>query len=307
MKKVIVLGKTGLVGSALIRVLMRKNYTVFAPRRKYLDILNYNQLLDYIKTTSPDIIFMAAGLVGGITRNKNHPADFITQNSKLALNIIESTHKCKIPKLVYLASSCIYPTNSPQPMKEDCLLTGKLEPTNQPYAIAKLLGIELVRSYNTQHGTDYLSIIPCNLAGKGDNYSLENGHVLPNLVRKFLTGNEIVIHGNGENKREFMLSDDAAEAIVWASENIKSNEPINLGNEANRVSIKDCVNELKDILNYYGDVVYDTNKISGANCRWLHTNELFNPWKKDFQFKTIREILQVLIQEFNPQATFFST
>jgi GDP-L-fucose synthase len=219
--KIFVAGHRGLVGSAIVRRLQSAGYTNFVNRtHSELDLLNQQAVEQFFAKEKPDHVFLAAAKVGGIQANNIYRADFIYQNLMMEANIIHAAYKNNVKKLMFLGSSCIYPKLAPQPMKEEHLLTGLLEPTNEPYAIAKIAGIKLCGAYNAQYGTNYMSVMPTNMYGPGDNYDLNNSHVLPALMRKMHEAKqrgdkEVIVWGTGSPRREFLYSDDLADACVF--------------------------------------------------------------------------------------------
>src|SRR5574340_66343 len=219
--KIYVAGHRGLVGTALMRNLQGKGYTNFVTRtHAELDLTVQAEVEAFFELEKPDFVFLAAAKVGGIYANNIYPAEFIRDNLAIQINVIHEAYRNGVKRLMFLGSSCIYPRLAPQPMKEECLLTGPLEPTNRPYALAKIAGIEMCWSYNRQYGTKYLAAMPTNLYGPGDNYDLENSHVLPALIRKMHEAKqrgdrEMVVWGTGTPRREFLYSDDLAEACVY--------------------------------------------------------------------------------------------
>ena len=238
-KKIFIAGHKGLVGSALIRQLQKKGYKNFVLKtREELDLMQTEKVFKFFEEEKPDWVFLAAAKVGGIYANNTYPVDFLLDNLKIQNNIIEAAYKNNVEKLLFLGSSCIYPKLAPQPIKEEYLLTSALEPTNEPYALAKITGIKLCSAFNKQYGTNYISAMPCNLYGINDNYHTENAHVIPMLLRRFHEAKEknlqkVTVWGTGTPMREFMCSDDLAEACVYLMENKNAEEIgefINIGN-----------------------------------------------------------------------------
>lgn len=282
-----------MVGSAIVRELVKKGYQNIVTRtHSELDLTSQLAVQSFFDQERPDQVYLAAAKVGGIHANNTFPAEFIYQNLMIESNVIHNAFTHGTKKLLFLGSSCIYPKLAPQPMSEDVLLTGKLEPTNEPYAIAKIAGIKLCESYNRQygksHGIDYRSVMPTNLYGPGDNYHLENSHVIPALIRRLHDGKikkltEIAIWGTGEPRREFLYSDDMASASVFVMEldrrvydqNTESMQSqINIGSGLD-ISIAELGQEISDAIGYKGRIVYDHSKMDGAPRKQLNC-ELLN-------------------------------
>lgn len=296
--KIYVAGHRGLVGSALMRKLESDGYTNIITRTfEELDLTDQQAVIDFFASEKPDYVFLAAAKVGGIHANNEYPAQFIYENLQIQNNIIHNAYTSGVRKLLFLGSSCIYPKMCPQPMKEEHLLTGSLEPTNEPYAIAKIAGIKMCQSYNRQYGTNFIAVMPTNLYGPGDNFDLENSHVMPALIRKFheakMNGEkEVVAWGTGSPKREFLYVDDMADGCVYLMNNfdptLEQNKAgdifVNLG-IGEDVSIKELTEMVKDVVGFEGDIVWDTEKPDGTprklldmtrmhDMGWRHTVEL---------------------------------
>ncbi len=290
--KIYVAGHRGMVGSAIVRQLQAKGYKNIVTRtHAELDLSNQQAVADFFQKEKPDQVYLAAAKVGGIHANNTYPAEFIYQNLMMEANVIHQSFENGIKKLLFLGSSCIYPKMAPQPMAEDALLTGKLEPTNEPYAIAKIAGIKLCESYNRQygrsHGVDYRSVMPTNLYGPGDNYHPENSHVIPALIRRFheakeRKASEVVIWGTGTPMREFLYVDDMASASVFVMELDKTiyeqhTEPmqshINVGFGSD-VTIKDLAESVSRTVGYQGDITFDIGKPDGAPKKLMSTARL---------------------------------
>ena len=283
--KIYVAGHRGLVGSAIVRALQAQGYNNLILRaHKELDLLDQKTVTDFFQKEKPEYIFLAAAKVGGILANKTYPADFIYQNLQVQNNVIHNSYLHGVRKLLFLGSSCIYPRNCPQPIKEEYLLTSPLEPTNEPYAIAKIAGIKMCQSYNRQYGANFISVMPTNLYGPNDNFDLENSHVLPALIRKFheaKTNNqkEVVVWGTGAAKREFLHVDDLAEACVFLMNNYDSSEIINIGAEED-ISIKELAEMIKEVIGFTGDIMWDATKPDGTPRKLLDVSKLHNlGWK----------------------------
>jgi GDP-L-fucose synthase len=277
--KIYIAGHNGLVGSAIHRALKAQGYTNLITReREELDLLDQHQVADFFQQTKPDYVFLAAARVGGIMANKNYPADFIYQNLQIQNNIIHNAYLSNVGKLLFLGSSCIYPKYADQPIKEDSLLTGELEPTNEPYAIAKIAGIKMCQSYNRQHGTEFISAMPTNLYGPGDNFDPETSHVLPALIRKFHEAKEsgqekVTLWGTGSPKREFLYVDDLADACIFLMNNYNDNKPINIGTGQD-ISIQELAEMIKEITEFQGEIEWDTSKPDGTPRKLLDVSRL---------------------------------
>jgi len=283
--KIYVAGHRGLVGSAIARRLQSEGFSNLITRtRKDLDLQRQTDVEAFFKKTRPEYVFLAAAKVGGILANNTYPAEFIFSNLMVQTNIIHSSYLFGVKKLLCLGSSCIYPKNCPQPMKEEYLLSGYLEPTNEPYAVAKIAGIKTCQSYNRQYGTNYISVMPTNLYGPGDNYDLQNSHVLPALIRKFHEAHIenrpfVEIWGTGAPKREFLYVDDLADACFFLMQNYSDNEIVNIG-VGEDLSIKDLALMVKDIVGYKGELRLDCSKPDGTPRKLLDVTKLSNlGWK----------------------------
>ncbi len=283
--KIFIAGRRGLVGSAIERRLHAQGYeNIVGKPHSELDLTNQAAVERFFGMERPEYVFLAAAIVGGIHANNTYPADFIYSNLEIQNNIIHSCYLYGAKKLLFLGSSCIYPKFAPQPMPEDCLLSGKLEPTNEPYAIAKIAGIIMCQSYNRQFHTDFISAMPTNLYGPGDNYHPMNSHVLPALIRKFheakaANNNEVVLWGTGTPKREFLYSDDLADACVFLMENYSGNETVNIGS-GEEVSIKELAAIVKDVVGFQGSITFDSTKPDGSPRKFLDVSKLHKMgWK----------------------------
>ncbi len=297
--KIFVAGHRGLVGSALVRTLEKEGYTDLVLRtHRELDLLDQHAVADFFEKEKPEYVFLAAAKVGGIMANNTVPADFIYQNLVIETNIIESARKNNVTKLLFLGSSCIYPKFAEQPMKEEYLLTGTIEPTNEPYALSKIAGIKLCQSYNRQYGTNFIAVMPTNLYGQNDNFDLTSSHVLPALIRKFheakTTGaKEVVAWGTGSPKREFLHVDDLARACLFVMDNYnptkEENEkgPIfmNVGTGED-ITIKELTEMIKEIVGFEGAINWDTTKPDGAPRKLLDMTRLHSlGWKHSVELK----------------------
>lgn len=277
--RIYVAGHRGLVGSAIHRRLESAGYENLITRsRGELELLDARAVEEFFETEKPEYVFLAAARVGGILANDTYPVEFLQDNLRVQLNVVEAAHRHGVEKLLFLGSSCIYPKFAPQPMKEEHLLTGELEPTNEPYAIAKIAGIELCQAYNRQHGTDYISVMPTNLYGPGDNFDLETSHVLPALIRKFHEARErgdesVTVWGTGEPRREFLHVDDLADACVYLMDNYSGSEIVNIG-VGEDISIRQLAELIREVVGYEGRIVHDTAKPDGAPRKLLDVSKL---------------------------------
>jgi GDP-L-fucose synthase len=280
--KIYVAGNSGLVGSAIVRKLTEKGYSnlVFTPFPEF-DLRDQARVNDFFEREKPEYVFLAAARVGGIMANSTYPAEFIYVNLMIACNVIHAAHQVGVKKLLNLGSSCIYPKHAPQPLKEDYLLTGPLEPTNAPYAIAKIAAIKLCRYYNQQYGTNFMSVMPTNLYGPGDNFDLETSHVLPALIRKFHEAkaqqkSEVVLWGTGTPCREFLYSEDLADAVLFLMENHDAadiGEFVNIGTGED-LTIKDLAALIRRIVGYTGEIVWDATKPDGTPRKLLDVSRM---------------------------------
>lgn len=283
--KIFVAGHRGLVGSAIVRALVASGHTnIIKKNRDELDLLDQKAVADFFATEKPEYVFDAAAKVGGILANKEHPAEFIHQNLVIQNNIIHNAYLNGVKKLVFLGSSCIYPKLSPQPIKEEYLLTGPLEPTNDAYAIAKIAGIMMCQSYNKQYGTNFISLMPTNLYGPNDNFDLQSSHVLPALIRKFHEAKEngapnVTLWGSGSPMREFLHVDDLADAAVFLMQKYDGSEIVNVGTGED-VTIKELAELIRDAVGYKGELLWDTEKPDGTPRKLLDVSRLHDlGWK----------------------------
>ena len=281
---ILVAGGTGLVGSAIVRELKRVNRDVVGISSKDVNLLDRDKTFAYIKKLNPTAIIDAAAKVGGIGGNNAFPVEFLTQNLQIQSNLMDAAHAAKTEKFVFLGSSCIYPRNCPQPIKEDYLLTGELEQTNSAYAIAKIAGIELVKSYRKEYGYKWISVMPTNLYGPNDNFDLETSHVLPALIRKFIEAkqnnkSEVSVWGSGTPLREFLHTDDLAKAILLCMEKYDDAQQINVGSGV-EISILDLANKIAEKVGFSGSIVMDANKPDGTPRKVLDITKVSNlGWK----------------------------
>ena len=290
MKKIFVSGHNGMVGSAICRQLQQQpDVEIITRTRAELDLCDQAAVREFMRSERPDEVILAAAKVGGIHANTTYPAEFIYQNLQIQNNVIHSAHLNDVQKLLFLGSSCIYPRQVPQPMRENALLTGILEPTNEPYAIAKIAGIKMCESYNRQYGRDYRSVMPTNLYGPGDNYHPENSHVVPALIRRFHEAkeknfSEVVVWGSGTPKREFLYVDDMAEASIFvhtlhkdifAAQTQLMLSHVNVGTGED-VTIRDLAETVKEVVGFTGNLVFDTSKPDGPPRKLMDVEVLSN-------------------------------
>ena len=277
--KIYVAGHNGLVGSAIVRALKKDGFENLILRsHKELDLLDQQKVKEFFEKEKPEYVFLCAAKVGGIMANKTYPANFIMENLQIETNIIDSAYKNKITKLLFLGSSCIYPRECPQPIKEEYLLTGPLEETNKAYALAKIAGIIASQSMNTQYGTNFISVMPTNLYGINDNFDLESSHVLPAMIRKFHDAKErkdksVTLWGDGSPMREFLYVEDLAEACVFLMQNYDKSEIVNIGTGED-VTIKELANTVKNCVGFEGEVVWDKAKPNGTPRKLLDVSRL---------------------------------
>lgn len=283
--KIYIAGHNGLVGSAIKRQLEAEGYKnlIYKDQSK-LDLLDENQTADFFNSEKPEYVFLAAAKVGGIIANRDHPAEFIYENLKIELNVVHQAYKFQAKKLLFLGSTCVYPKMAPQPIKEEYLLTGPLEPTNEAYAIAKIAGIKLCQHYNQQYKTNFICAMPTNLYGPNDNFDPVSSHVLPALIRKFHEAKEenkksVTIWGTGTPTREFLYIDDLAKALVFLMSEYDSSEIINVGS-GEEVSIMDLAKTIAKVVGYKGEIATDTSKPDGTPRKFTDTSRLSSlGWK----------------------------
>ncbi|MFT9368699.1 GDP-L-fucose synthase family protein [Paenibacillus polymyxa] len=264
-----VAGHNGLVGSAIVRALQKAGYRHIITRTsRELDLRN-KEVVDHFFDTEPvDYVFLAAAKVGGILANNEYPADFIRDNLLIQTNVIDAAYRKNVSKLLFLGSTCIYPKFAPQPLREEYLLTGELEPTNEAYAVAKIAGITMCQSYNRQYGTRFISVMPTNLYGPGDNFDLQTSHVLPALIRKFHEAKlnqspTVEVWGSGTPRREFLHSDDLADACLFLMNNYEGNEIVNIG-VGEDISIRELAERVKNVVGYEGEITFNTSVPNGT-------------------------------------------
>lgn len=277
--KIYVAGHRGLVGSAILRKLQANGYTNLVYKTSQeLDLRDKSQVDRFFQEEKPEYVFLAAAKVGGIFANNEYPADFIRDNLMIQTNVIDAAYRNSVKKLLFLGSTCIYPKFAPQPLKEEYLLTGELEPTNEPYAIAKIAGIKMCQSYNRQYGTKYISVMPTNLYGPNDNFDLHTSHVLPALIHKFHEAKEnnalyVEVWGTGTPRREFLYSDDLADACVFLMNNYEGNEIVNVG-VGEDIPIKELAEKIKAVVGYEGEIQFDTTKPDGTPRKLVDVSKI---------------------------------
>jgi GDP-L-fucose synthase len=277
--KIYIAGHRGLVGAAIVRQLQREGYShLITCTHAELDLTSQSAVQEFFAAVRPEYVFLAAAKVGGIQANNSYPADFIRENLQIELNVIDAAYKSGVQKLLFLGSSCIYPKFAPQPMPEECLLTGPLEQTNEWYAIAKIAGIKLCQAYRRQYGFDAISLMPTNLYGPGDNFHLANSHVLPALIRKFHeakmnAAKEVVVWGTGTPRREFLHVDDLADAALFLMREYTGEEIVNIG-VGNDLTIAELAQLVREVVGFAGEIVYDATKPDGTPRKLLDVSRL---------------------------------
>ena len=299
--KIFVAGHRGMVGSAIYRKLQKEGYQNLITRTsKELDLRDQQAVAAFFNEEKPDYVFLAAAKVGGIVANNTYRADFLYENLAIQNNVIHQSHVNGVKKLMFLGSSCIYPKLAPQPLKEEYLLTGLLEPTNEPYAIAKIAGIKMCDAYRDQYGCDFVSVMPTNLYGYNDNYHPENSHVLPALIRKFDEAKnngskEVTIWGTGSPMREFLFADDLADACYFLMENYSEPNLINIGTGED-LTIKDLALAVKETVGFEGELVFDTSKPDGTPRKLMDVSKLHDlGWKHQIG---LQEGLKLAYQDY---------
>lgn len=299
--KIFVAGHRGMVGSAIVRALEKEGYHRLIKRTsKELDLRNQSAVADFFAEEQPEYIFLAAAKVGGIVANNTYRADFLYENLMIQTNVIHQAYIQNIKKLLFLGSSCIYPKLAPQPLQEDYLLTGALEPTNEPYAIAKIAGIKMCEAYRSQYGCNFISAMPTNLYGIHDNYHPQNSHVLPALIRRFHEAKvaglrEVSIWGTGSPRREFLYADDLGEACVFLMQNYNEEQFINVG-VGEDMSIRDLAYLVREIIGYHGELHFDTSKPDGTPRKLMDVSKLH---ALGWQHKTsLREGIALAYEDF---------
>jgi len=281
---ILVAGGSGLVGSAIVRELKRLNKDVIGISSKDVDLLDRGQTFEFINDLKPTAIIDSAAKVGGIGGNNSYPVEFLSQNLQIQSNLMDAAHAVKVSKFVFLGSSCIYPKDCAQPIKEEYLLTGALEQTNSAYAVAKIAGIELIKSYRKEYGYKWISVMPTNMYGPNDNFDLENGHVLPVLIRKFIEAKQsgsgkVTLWGTGSPLREFLHVDDLAKAVVLCMDKYDDSKQINIGS-GHEVSIKDLADKISKAVGFSGEISWDSSKPDGTMRKILDSSKIANlGWK----------------------------
>lgn len=283
--KIYIAGHRGMVGSAIHRRLLSEGYTNLIVRTSSeVDLRDYQAVRDLFETERPDYVFLAAAKVGGIMANNIYRAEFLLDNLQIQNNVIDNAHRVGVQKLMFLGSSCIYPKLAPQPLREDYLLTGTLEPTNEPYAIAKIAGIKLCEAYRSQYGCNYISVMPTNLYGPNDNYDLNNSHVLPAMIRKFHEAKvqnkpSVELWGTGSPLREFLHADDLADACYYLMQNYNDEGFVNIG-VGDDVSIRELAGIIRETVGYEGEIAWNTDKPDGTPRKLMDVNKLHQlGWK----------------------------
>jgi GDP-L-fucose synthase len=277
--RIYVAGHTGLAGSAIVRQIEAEgNHTWIGRTHQELDLLDRNSVFEFLDAEKPDAVIIAAAKVGGIHANNTFPVEFLSENLQIETNLMDAAHKANIDRLLFLGSSCVYPKFAEQPIKEESLLTGALEPTNEAYALAKISGLKLIQAYRRQYGRRWISAMPTNIYGPGDNFDLENSHVLPALIRKFhdakTNGDEVVtLWGSGSPFREFLHADDLASACLFLLENYDNEVAINVGS-GKEISIKDLAELVKKVVGFEGQIRWDASKPDGTPRKLLEVSKL---------------------------------
>ena len=303
--KIFVAGHRGMVGSAIMRKLESIGYeNIIVRTHKELDLTNQRAVNEFFRTEKPEYVFLAAAKVGGILANSTYPANFIYDNLIIEANIIHAAHENNVKKLLFLGSSCIYPKMAPQPIKEEYLLTGPLEETNEAYAIAKIAGLKLCKHYNEQYNTNFISVMPTNLFGPNDNYDPENSHVMAALIRKFTeakmnNAKEVVVWGTGNPWREFLYVDDLADAVVFLMEKYNAKDIgdfVNVG-AGKDIRIKELAELIRDIVSFKGNIIYDTSKPDGTPRKILDVSKLTAlGWQPKFN---LNECIKSVCEDYN--------
>ncbi len=277
--KIYIAGHRGMVGSAIHRRLLKEGYNnIIARTSKELDLRDQQQVTSFMQAEKPEYVFLAAAKVGGIIANNTYRGEFLYDNLMIQSNLIHQSYITGVKKLLFLGSSCIYPKLAPQPLKEDCLLTGPLEPTNEPYAIAKIAGLKMCEAYRSQYGCNFITVMPTNLYGPNDNYDLQNSHVLPALLRKFHEAREkgdtvVTLWGTGSPRREFLHADDLADACYFIMQQYNNAEPLNIG-VGEDVTIKELAEIIRDITGFAGKIEWDTSKPDGTPRKLMDVSRL---------------------------------
>lgn len=299
--KIYIAGHRGMVGSAIHRELKKQGYNNFVLKTSSeLDLTQQTAVEKFFKDEKPEYVFLAAAKVGGIHANNTYRAEFIYSNICIQTNVIHAAYENQVKKLLFLGSSCIYPKMAPQPIKEECLLTGPLEPTNEPYAVAKIAGLKMCQAYGDQYGSNFVSVMPTNLYGPNDNYDLENAHVLPSLIHRFHLAKinndpTVTVWGTGSPKREFMYVEDMARATILVMQEYNDKEIINIGTGED-ITIKELAEMIKQVVGYKGKLIWDTGKPDGTPRKLLNIKKL-----KKLGFKNIIDLkkgIELSYQDF---------
>lgn len=304
--KIFVAGHRGMVGSAIVRKLQREGFeNIITRASSELDLMNQSAVMDFFENEKPKFVFLAAAKVGGIHANNTYRAEFLYNNLMIEANVIHAAHVHGVTKLLFLGSSCIYPKMAPQPLTENALLSGELEPTNEPYAIAKIAGIKLCESYRDQYGSNFISAMPTNLYGPNDNYDLQNSHVLPALIRKFHEGKinglpEVEVWGTGSPLREFLHVDDLADACYFLMLNYNEKQFVNVGTGID-LSIKSLAEMVKEIVGYEGKLVWNTSKPDGTPRKLMNVSKIESlGWKHQIDLrKGIEMVYAQFVEKHN--------
>ena len=281
---ILVAGATGLVGSAIVRELESQNRSTIGISSKDVDLLDRSATFEFINSVKPTAIIDCAAKVGGIGGNNSFPVEFLSQNLQIQSNLMDAAHTAMVSEFVFLGSSCIYPRDCAQPIKEEYLLTGELEQTNSAYAVAKIAGIELIKSYRKEYGYTWISVMPTNMYGPNDNFDLENGHVLPVLIRKFIEAkrsgsSKVILWGSGSPRREFLHVDDLAKAVLLCMDKYDDAKQVNIGS-GQEVSIKDLAGKISKAVGFNGEIIWDSNKPDGTPRKVLDSSKIANlGWK----------------------------
>ncbi len=289
--RVYIAGYTGLVGSAIINVLIKEGYcNVITKSSKELDLRVQSEVADFFEKENPEYVILAAAKVGGIYANTTYPAQFIYDNLAIQTNVIHQSYLSGVKKLLYFGSSCIYPKDAPQPLREDYLLTGSFEPTNEPYAVSKIAGIRMCQAYNKQYGTNFISVVPANLYGPGDNFDLKSSHVLAALIRRFHEAKDrnaeyVEIWGSGKPRRDFLFVEDLADACLFLLDKYDESEIINVGSGED-ISILLLAEVIKNVVGFKGEVLLDQSKPDGMQLKMLDNSKISTMgWKKKYSLK----------------------
>jgi GDP-L-fucose synthase len=276
--RILVAGSTGLVGSAIVRALESTSHEVIPVNTKVVDLLDRDETFSFLLESRPDAVIDAAARVGGIGANSTKPVEFLSKNIQIQTNLMDASHNANVEKFVFLGSSCIYPREAPQPIKEEYLLTGPLESTNSAYAIAKIAGIELIKSYRREYGRRWISLMPTNLYGPGDNFDLETSHVLPALIRRFVESEfgrlpSVTLWGSGSPRREFLYVDDLADAVLTSLERYDDDRILNIGTGKD-VTIKELAEKIANFTGFHGEILWDASKPDGTPRKLLDVSRL---------------------------------